>query len=121
MSKNKQTTQVEEQQKTRPRNEFEASKKKMEDLMINGLLQYVKEGTIPKGSNEIHMTCYNIIYNFTDSGYGEELLNFHNDKIFPIYNNTISYSNTENKSLKNCSMSFHIFIFSPCQGCTQPS
>jgi hypothetical protein len=81
MSKNKQTTQVEEQQKTRPRNEFEASKKKMEDLMINGLLQYVKEGTIPKGSNEIHMTCYNIIYNFTDSGYGEELLNFHNDKI----------------------------------------
>ena len=27
MSKNKQTTQVEEQQKTRPRNEFEASKK----------------------------------------------------------------------------------------------
>ena len=45
------------------------------------LLQYVKEGTIPKGSNEIHMTCYNIIYNFTDSGYGEELLNFHNDKI----------------------------------------
>ena len=43
--------------------------------MINGLLQYVKEGTIPKGSNEIHMTCYNIIYNFIDSGYGEELLN----------------------------------------------
>jgi hypothetical protein len=28
MSKNKQTTQVEEQQKTRPRKEFEASKKK---------------------------------------------------------------------------------------------
>ena len=53
----------------------------MENIMINGLLQYVKDGTIPKGNNKIHMTCYNTIYNFTDCGYGEELLKFHNDKI----------------------------------------
>ena len=75
------TTQGEEQQKTKPREEFEASKKEMENIMINGLLQYVKDGTIPKGNNQIHMTCYNTIYNFTDAGYGDELLKFHNDKI----------------------------------------
>ena len=81
MSKNTQSTQAEDQPKGRPKHEFEASKKEMENIMINGLLQYVKDGTIPKGNNQTHMTCYNTIYNFTDSGYGEELLNFHNDKI----------------------------------------
>ena len=49
--------------------------------MINGLLQYVKDGTISKVNNQIHMTCVNIIYNFIDYGYGEELLCFHNEKI----------------------------------------
>ena len=81
MSKTTQSTKAEEQPKTRPIEEYIASKKEMENIMINGLLQYVKDGTIPKGNNKIHMTCYNTIYNFTDAGYGEELLNFHNDKI----------------------------------------
>ena len=75
------TTQGEEPTKGKSSKEFEDAKKEMENIMINGLLQYVKDGTIPKGNNKIHMTCYNTIYNFTDCGYGEELLNFHNDKI----------------------------------------
>ena len=66
-------------QKTRE--EFEESKKKMENILINGLLQYVKDGINPKYDNEKHMICYNIIYDFTDAGYGEDLLNFHNEKI----------------------------------------
>ena len=63
--------------------EFEKSKKEMEDLMINGLLLYVKDGTIPQFNNqaEDHMKCFNIVYNFTDYGYGDEFLKFHNDKI----------------------------------------
>ena len=63
--------------------EFEKSKKEMEDLMINGLLLYVKDGTIPQFNNqaEAHMKCFHIVYNFTDYGYGDEFLKFHNDKI----------------------------------------
>ena len=40
--------------------EFEKSKKEMEDLMINGLLLYVKDGTIPQFNNqaEAHMKCF---------------------------------------------------------------
>ena len=80
MSKNTKEDENKET-KTRPKEEFEKSLKEMENIMINSLLLYVKDGTIPNGNNSTHMTCYNIIYNFTDSGYGVELLNFHNDKI----------------------------------------
>ena len=43
MSKNKQTTQVEEQQKTRPRNEFEASKKGSDTLIVMLDVDYFKQ------------------------------------------------------------------------------
>ena len=81
MSKNNTKVEDNKENKTRPLEEFEKSKKEMENIMINSLLLYVKDGTIPKGNNSTHMTCYNTIYNFTDSGYGDELLNFHNSKI----------------------------------------
>ena len=81
MSKNNTKVEDNKENKTRPLEEFEKSKKEMENIMINSLLLYVKDGTIPKVKNSTHMTCYNTIYNFTDSGYGDELLNFHNSKI----------------------------------------
>ena len=81
MSKNNTKIEDNKENKTRPLEEFEKSKKEMENIMINSLLLYVKDGTIPKVKNSTHMTCYNTIYNFTDSGYGDELLNFHNSKI----------------------------------------
>ena len=81
MSKNNTKVEDNKENKTRPLEEFEKSKKEMENIMINSLLLYVKDGTIPKGFPSTHMTCYNTIYNFTDSGYGDELLNFHNSKI----------------------------------------
>ena len=81
MSKNNTKVEDNKENKTRPLEEYEKSKKEMENIMINSLLLYVKDGTIPKGNNSTHMTCYNTIYNFTDSGYGDELLNFHNSKI----------------------------------------
>ena len=81
MSKNNTKVEDNKENKTRPLEEYEKSKKEMENIMINSLLLYVKDGTIPKGKNSTHMTCYNTIYNFTDSGYGDELLNFHNSKI----------------------------------------
>ena len=81
MSKNNTKVEDNKENKTRPLEEYEKSKKEMENIMINSLLLYVKDGTIPKVKNSTHMTCYNTIYNFTDSGYGDELLNFHNSKI----------------------------------------
>ena len=81
MSKNNTKVEDNKENKTRPLEEYEKSKKEMENIMINSLLLYVKDGTIPKGNNSTHMTCYNTIYNFIDSGYGDELLNFHNSKI----------------------------------------
>ena len=62
------TTQEEETGKIRPIEEFENAKKELDNLMIYGLLQYVKNGTILKVNNQIHMTCFNIIYNFTYYG-----------------------------------------------------
>ena len=75
------TTQGEETGKKRPIEEFEKAKKELNNIMINGLLQYVKDGIIPKDGQQVAMACYNIIYNFTYYGYGEELLCFHNEKI----------------------------------------
>ena len=75
------TTQGEETGKKRPIEEFEKAKKELNNIMINGLLQYVKDGIIPKDGQQVAMACYNIIYNFTYYGYGEELFCFHNEKI----------------------------------------
>ena len=59
--------------------EFEPQKKILEEKMINGLLNYVREGILPKGGNSIFMDCYNIIYNFTDKQIGDHILDYHND------------------------------------------
>ena len=58
--------------------EFQPDKEQLNEIMINGFIQYVREGLLPKGGNKPFMDCYNIIYNFTDKGLGEYLLNFHN-------------------------------------------
>ena len=63
MSKNTQSTQAEDQPKGRPKHEFEASKKEMENIMINGLLQYVKDGTIAPGRK----ATFDIVIDPTDS------------------------------------------------------
>ena len=78
---NKNDTAQEIQEKKIVLKEFEPKKKIMEEEMLNGLIQYVRDGIFPKSKPGSYMTCYNIIYEFTDRQIGEEILNYHNDII----------------------------------------
>ena len=61
--------------------DFKLREKELEGKMINGLLQYVREGTLPKSNPTSFMDCYNIIYNYTDKQIGEYILDYHNNII----------------------------------------
>ena len=61
--------------------EFEKAKKELEEKIITDLFNFVKDGSIPKPMETTFMDCYNLIYDLCDKGLGEELLNYHNDKI----------------------------------------
>ena len=78
---NKNDTAQENQELEKARREFGPKKKIMEEEMLNGLIQYVRDGIFPKSKPGSYMTCYNIIYEFTDRQIGEEILKYHNDII----------------------------------------
>ena len=61
--------------------EFQLKQKELESKMINGLLQYVREGTMPQSVPTSFMDCYDIIYRFTDQQIGDDILKYHNEKI----------------------------------------
>ena len=68
----------------------------MKSKKLKQKINIINSKNIYKGFNDINpkKEKYNQDLIFTEANF-----NFHNDKIFPIYNNTISYSNTE-KNLK---------------------
>jgi hypothetical protein len=79
MSKNNDKEKQKELEEIRKvEKEFIPQQKILEDKMINGLLNYVKEGKLPKGGSSIFMDCYNIIYNYTDKQIGDYILDYHN-------------------------------------------
>ena len=61
---NKNDTAQENQELEKARREFGPKKKIMEEEMLNGLIQYVRDGIFPKSKPGSYMTCYNIIYEF---------------------------------------------------------
>ena len=61
--------------------EFLHEKKKMEEELLNELIQYVRDGTFPKDKTGSYMICYNIICNFADKHIGDYIINYHNDII----------------------------------------
>ena len=61
--------------------EFQLKQKELESKMINGLLQYVREGTMHQSVPTSFMDCYDIIYKFTDQQIGDDIVKYHNDKI----------------------------------------
>ena len=64
--------------------EFEPKKKDIEDMLINKLINYVRNGSLSVEKNAVN-TCYDIIYSFT-TRLGKYLLNYHNEKIKEIVN-----------------------------------
>ena len=60
---------------------YEAKKAEAEEAMINGLIDYVKEGIFPQTKPDAFMKCYDFGYIYADKGFGEEILKYHNDKI----------------------------------------
>ena len=61
--------------------EFDQKKIELENIMIKGLLQYVREGTMPQSKQSSFMDCYNIIYTWTDKQIGDYILEYHNNII----------------------------------------
>ena len=73
--------EYDQREKAELKPEYDAKKLEAEEAIINGLIDYVKEGIFPKTTPEDFLICYNFAYTFADKGYGEEILNYHNDKI----------------------------------------
>ena len=61
--------------------EFDKKKEELESKMINGLLQYVREGKMPQSDKNYFMDCFNIIYEYTDKYIGDYILEYHNNII----------------------------------------
>ena len=61
--KNDKQKDIEAEEIKKVEREFIPQEKILEEKIINGLLNYVREGKLPKGGNSIFMDCYNIIYN----------------------------------------------------------
>jgi len=60
--------------------ELEHSKEELKNKMINGLLDYVRDGIMPKNEANSFMACYNIFYiAASDNNRCEELVKFHNE------------------------------------------
>ena len=64
--------------------ELESAKKEMEEILINELINFVRDGADPKSDKSAQMKCYNIVYNFTEKGFAENLLSYHNEKVTGI-------------------------------------
>ena len=63
--------------------DIEAAKEELEELMIKGLLEYVKTGTFPNNSPDAYETAYTIVYNMSNLGHleSEALFEYHNKTI----------------------------------------
>ena len=63
--------------------DIEAAKEELEELMIKGLIEYVKTGTFPNNSPDAYETAYTIVYNMSNLGHleSEALFEYHNKTI----------------------------------------
>lgn len=64
----------------KPLKDIKEVKKKLDETMIKGLLEYVKNGTFPGNSPNSYMDAYTTVQSFADEGdqEGEALYNHHN-------------------------------------------
>ena len=81
MSKSKLEEDNEENEFEEAKKEFDKKKEELESKMINGLLQYVREGKMPQSDKNYFMDCFNIIYEYTDKYIGDYILEYHNNII----------------------------------------
>ena len=66
---------------------FEFAKKEMEELIINKLVNYIRDGNKPNNINSSHyMRFYDITYKFAEKGFGEDFLNYHNSIVKELVN-----------------------------------
>ena len=72
---------MEKQERENLREEYEEKKKIAENAMINQIVDYVKSGIFPKSKADEFMICYNFVYAYSDKGFWDELLNYHNNII----------------------------------------
>ena len=86
-------------------------RKKLDDTMIKGLLEYVKNGTFPGNSPNSYMDAYTTVQSFADEGdsEGEELFKHHNKIIR-------NYITDCNKKMKEISSSQLVDNFLDCTG-----
>ena len=56
-------------------------KKTLEDLIITGIMEYVKNDVFPKNSSDCYMNAYTLVQSKVDSGIDEALFNYHNEII----------------------------------------
>ena len=61
--------------------EIDHIKDEIKNLIINDLLDYVRDGIMSKNTNHSFIQCYNIIMIANDNNCGEELVKFHNEVI----------------------------------------
>ena len=57
---------------------YEDSLKEIEKRVINGLFDFVRNGSNLQSTSKDYMFCYSEIYNLTDYGMGKELIDYHN-------------------------------------------
>ena len=102
---------------------FEPYQKQLEDLMINKLLNYVREGTKIKTTASIMTECYNIVFTLSHKRMNEILINYHNEIIEKVvtecYEKIKDLSGTElidsfimYTERLNCLFYFMAYIFS---------
>ena len=60
---------------------YEDSLKEIEKRVINGLFDFVRNGSNLQSTRKDYMFCYSEIYNLTNYGMGKELVDYHNKMI----------------------------------------
>ena len=58
--------------------QFQTRKKEIQDLIIDKLFIYLRDGILPQYNTNTMMDLYNIIYGYSDKGIGGALLDYHN-------------------------------------------
>ena len=68
---------------SKPIKDIKTAKKELEKEMINGILEYLKNGTFPNNNPNSYMSAYTIVQGLADLGdpESEGLFNYHNSKI----------------------------------------
>ena len=70
-----------EEEKEKIIKEFEPIKQECYDKLINGILQYVREGQMPIGDKTLFLNYYNKIFSYLNKGIETYLIDFHNEII----------------------------------------